>query len=104
MLVLSRKMEESIMIGSKIEVTVLSVANGRVKLGIRAPKDVRVLRGELQNECEAPLQESSHSCKVPAPRLAVERKVISNYRKTHPLHVGAEKKSRDLLSVETCCQ
>ena len=36
MLVLSRKMEESIMIGSKIEVTVLSVANGRVKLGIRA--------------------------------------------------------------------
>ncbi len=48
MLVLSRREEESIHIGSEIEITILSVANGRVKLGIRAPNDVRVLRSELE--------------------------------------------------------
>ena len=51
MLVLSRKTEESIFIGSDIRVTVLSVANGRVKLGIHAPRSKRILRGELaENE------------------------------------------------------
>jgi carbon storage regulator len=92
MLVLSRKSDESIMIGSRIEVTVLSVANGRVKLGIRAPKDVRVLRGELQEVDQAPRQDSSHLGRVTTPRLAVERKMTSSYSKTHPLH-GARKKS-----------
>jgi carbon storage regulator len=48
MLVLSRKRDESVVIGDNIEVTVLSVGNGRVKLGIRAPRTVSVLRGELE--------------------------------------------------------
>jgi carbon storage regulator len=47
MLVLSRKPGNAITIGSDIEVTVLSVTNQRVKLGIRAPGEVRIVRGEL---------------------------------------------------------
>jgi carbon storage regulator CsrA len=47
MLVLSRKSDDSIVIGSEIEVTVLSVNNNRVKLGIRAPGHVRIVRSEL---------------------------------------------------------
>jgi carbon storage regulator len=47
MLVLSRKTDDSIVIGSEIEVTVLAVNNNRVKLGIRAPGHVRVVRSEL---------------------------------------------------------
>ena len=48
MLVLSRKRGNAIQIGSDIEVTVLSVSNQRVKLGIRAPGEVRIVRGELR--------------------------------------------------------
>jgi carbon storage regulator len=47
MLVLSRKPSEMIQIGSQIEVTVVSVHGGRVRIGITAPKNVKVLRGEL---------------------------------------------------------
>ncbi len=50
MLVLSRKVNQSIMIGDQIEVTVLSVAGEKVRLGIRAPREVPVLRDELYAE------------------------------------------------------
>ncbi|WP_107942113.1 carbon storage regulator CsrA [Metasolibacillus fluoroglycofenilyticus] len=47
MLVLSRKTGESIMIGDQIEVKVLSVDGDQVKLGIVAPKSVKVHRSEV---------------------------------------------------------
>lgn len=47
MLVLSRKANQSIKIGDNIEVTVLGVSGGRVRLGISAPEHVRILRSEL---------------------------------------------------------
>lgn len=47
MLVLSRKTNESIMIGEQIEVKILSVDGDQVKLGIVAPKDVKVHRTEV---------------------------------------------------------
>jgi carbon storage regulator len=48
MLVLTRKPGERIVIGDGITVTVLEVIRGRVRLGIEASADVRILRGELQ--------------------------------------------------------
>lgn len=47
MLVLTRKKMETIRIGEDIVVTVVQTGSGRVKLGIEAPANVRVLRGEL---------------------------------------------------------
>ncbi|MCT6818662.1 MAG: carbon storage regulator CsrA [Lysinibacillus fusiformis] len=47
MLVLSRKIGESIMIGDQIEVKVLAVEGDQVKLGIVAPKAVKVHRAEV---------------------------------------------------------
>lgn len=47
MLVLSRKKDESIMIGNHIEVKILSVEGDQVKLGIVAPKSVKVHRSEV---------------------------------------------------------
>ena len=47
MLVLSRKVGESILINESIRVTVVQAANGRIRLGIDAPPEVRVLREEL---------------------------------------------------------
>ena len=47
MLVLTRKNQEEIVIGDSIKVTVLKVKGSTVKLGIEAPKDLRVRRSEL---------------------------------------------------------
>ena len=52
MLVLSRKLGEKVVIGGGITVTVLDVIGGRIRLGIDAPDDVRILRGELASWME----------------------------------------------------
>jgi len=47
MLVISRKINESITIGDKIVVTILAVEGDRVKLGIDAPREMIILRQEI---------------------------------------------------------
>ena len=47
MLVLTRKPDQSIMVGSDIEITVLEVRGEQVRLGIRAPRTVTVHRKEI---------------------------------------------------------
>ncbi|MBI3578556.1 MAG: carbon storage regulator CsrA [Ignavibacteriales bacterium] len=47
MLILSRKVDEVITIGDTIRIKVLAVHEGQVKLGIDAPKDVKVFRSEV---------------------------------------------------------
>lgn len=49
MLILQRKAGESLFIGDEIEISVLSVEAGRVRLAIEAPKSVSILRSELKN-------------------------------------------------------
>jgi len=52
MLILQRKAGESLLIGEEIEVSVLSVEAGRVRLAIQAPKNVAILRSELKTAAE----------------------------------------------------
>lgn len=47
MLALARKLNESIMIGSDIEVTLLEIKGDQVKIGISAPKSVPIYRKEI---------------------------------------------------------
>lgn len=47
MLVLTRKLNESIMVGDSVEVTVVDIKGDHVKLGITAPKEVKVHRKEI---------------------------------------------------------
>ncbi len=47
MLALSRKLNESIMIGNEVEITVLEVKGDQVKIGISAPKSVPIYRKEI---------------------------------------------------------
>jgi carbon storage regulator len=53
MLVLSRKVGERIVIADNITIVVHKVAGNRVSLGVEAPRDVRVVRGELRKLVEA---------------------------------------------------
>jgi carbon storage regulator len=50
MLVLTRKSNQSIMIGDDIEVSVLAVTGDKVRIGISAPRDVPVFRREVYLE------------------------------------------------------
>ena len=50
MLVLTRKKNETIRIGENIVIKVLRIGNVIVKLGIEAPLEIRVLRGELYDD------------------------------------------------------
>lgn len=53
MLILTRKCGESIKIGDDIEVIVLSESRGQIRLGIKAPKNVRVDREEIRAKIDA---------------------------------------------------
>lgn len=48
MLVVTRKTDESITIADNIEITVLEIAKDKVKIGINAPKEVKIFRSELK--------------------------------------------------------
>ena len=48
MLILQRKPGESLLIGENIEVSILSIESGRVRIAIDAPKQVSILRSELK--------------------------------------------------------
>ncbi len=49
MLILTRRVGESLMIGDEVKVTVLGVKGSQVRLGVDAPKDVGVHREEIYN-------------------------------------------------------
>lgn len=48
MLVITRKLDEGITIGGDVEITILEISKDRVKIGINAPKEVKVFRTELK--------------------------------------------------------
>ncbi|MDP9750555.1 MULTISPECIES: carbon storage regulator CsrA [Thermoanaerobacter] len=47
MLILTRKVGQAIIIGEDIEIKILEIEDGQIKLGITAPKNISVLRKEL---------------------------------------------------------
>ncbi|QDT04541.1 hypothetical protein K227x_29330 [Rubripirellula lacrimiformis] len=50
MLVLTRKIDETILIGDDIKITLIRVKGNSVRIGIEAPRSIRVVRGELDLE------------------------------------------------------
>ncbi len=47
MLILTRKKNESIIINDNIEISIIGIEEGKVRIGINAPKDVKILRSEV---------------------------------------------------------
>ena len=72
MLVLTRREGEVFVIGEDIEIEILDIKPGVVRVGIRAPRDVRVLRKELVVAVAAANQEAAMVSLDEAPALNVE--------------------------------
>lgn len=68
MLVLSRKVGEKLVIGDNITIVVNRVAGNRVTIGIDAPDEVRIIRGELQPSIDQ--FQPKPPAREPAPALA----------------------------------
>ena len=66
MLALTRKQNESIIIGNDIEITILDVKNDQVKLGISAPKSVGIYRKEIYLQIQ---EENKKAMESAAPAL-----------------------------------
>lgn len=71
MLVLTRKQSETIKIGNDIEIMVTQIGHGKVKLGINAPANVRIIRSELIPATSKP---GSHVQEAPE---AMERPLVA---------------------------
>ena len=63
MLILTRKKNESIKINENIEITILDMDGGSVKIGINAPRSVRILRSELTQKIQASNEQATHTNK-----------------------------------------
>ena len=71
MLVLTRKLMEKLFIGDDICVTIVRLEGGQVRLGIDAPRDVKVVRAELVPERTSPRLRSDHRATPGTPRADV---------------------------------
>lgn len=72
MLVVTRKTDESISIDDNIEITVLEITKDKVKIGINAPKEVKIFRSELKT-LKQTNEQSAH-----ASGLAIEQLLNSH--------------------------
>lgn len=59
MLVITRKKMESILIGEDIEISVVDIGNGKVRIGIDAPKPMKIIRKEILEEVRETNKSSS---------------------------------------------
>jgi carbon storage regulator len=66
MLVLSRKINQSIMIGDNVRIVVVAVDRDQVKLGIEAPREVPVHRSEIYEEIQRSNRVAAEAAGIPA--------------------------------------
>ena len=78
MLVLTRKPDQSIMVGSEIEITVLEVRGEQVRIGIRAPRQVTVHRKEVYDQIR---HENQIAVSIPIDNLPTLSELIAQNRK-----------------------
>ncbi len=58
MLVLTRKLNEEILIGDNVKITLLRMQGGSVRIGIEAPREVRIVRGELERHEDKTIEQA----------------------------------------------
>ncbi len=80
MLILARKVNESIIIGDQIEVSIIDIKGDQVKLGIKAPGNVKVYRMEIYQA----IQEENKAAVLGAPAKIPELAALKNLKTDLP--------------------
>ena len=75
MLVLTRKRNQSIVVNDNIEVTIIDIQGDQVRVGINAPKDVKVFRKEVYLEM---MEENRRAAEVQIQALDILKSAIKN--------------------------
>ena len=73
MLALARKVNESIMIGNDIEITVLEIKGDQIKLGVKAPKSVPIYRKELYVQIQEENKQAGRAVDVEALKVLFQK-------------------------------
>ncbi len=84
MLVLSRKRNQSIMIGDDVEIVIVSVDRDQVKLGIKAPREIAVHRSEVYQEIKLANEAAVSSAREQTPTQGASGVVLSNVESRRP--------------------
>ena len=77
MLVLTRREGETFHLGDNIEIEILDIKPGVVRVGIRAPRSVRVLRSELMQAVAEANQQAAVNSTIDAASITVSAKPVS---------------------------
>ena len=97
MLVLTHKTDEQILIGEDIKITLVRVRGNSVRLGIEAPRDIRVVRGELddskRDEVEFELSDREQVFAHPQAKIISGRIKVDGERATAPAPKASEGKA-----------
>lgn len=84
MLVLSRKIGETLIIGDNIHVQILDVNRGQIRIGIDAPKEVNIVRSELVHRTSVAQTYESDSPSEPSAQLRPQRSILERrFRKSY---------------------
>lgn len=91
MLVLTRRIDESLVIDDHIIITILGVEGDRVKIGITAPREVHVLRKELWQAIREQEQIAQRLAETPAAEnFAALRQFLADQGDEHQTHTEGE--------------
>ena len=77
MLILSRKINEKIMIGDEISVSIIEIRGDQVRIGVDAPKTIKVFRQEVFDAIKAENKAAAQSAvELPALNIDAKREVL----------------------------
>ena len=82
MLVLSRKVNQSIMVGDNVRVVVVAVDRDQVKLGIEAPREIAVHRSEIYEEIQRSNRAAAEGAATPEHAGAASRAALAPRKKS----------------------
>ena len=80
MLVLSRKPSQTIVINGQVVIRINQIRGNQVSIGIEAPDNVRILRGELQEDQKLPSQQVPEAQSIVTKRRREARETLQRFR------------------------
>ena len=84
MLVLTRRENESVVIGDNVEITILYVSGNKVRLGISAPKDIPIHRKEVYQAIQLQMRKNGNEEAIEEGTAALAERLTAELKANHP--------------------